>query len=78
MENNRMMEIAKVMANLIALEKDFKDDEEFKGNIRKCPFHSERVGMERMLKMMGIDFEYEFDADVNMIGITVDGNKAMA
>lgn len=73
--DNKMMVIAETIANLAAIEKDYV--EQYKGNIRECPFHSERVGMERMLKMMGIAFEYDFNDAIEPVAITVDGCTAI-
>lgn len=66
-------EIAECMMNKANLVKIFKDDEEFKGNIRKCPFYSELKGMEQMLKIMGIEFEYGFNDDIEITSITIEG-----
>lgn len=44
-----------------------KRDGEFADNIRKCPVFSELKGMEHTLKLMGIDFEYDYDDTVQYI-----------
>lgn len=75
MENKNMMVIAETMANLAAVVKNYKGQYE---NIRNCPFYSELKGMERMLKMLDIEFEYELDSDYEITAITVGGCKAIA
>lgn len=75
MNKENMMVIAETMANLAAISKNYKGQYE---NIRNCPFYSELKGMERMLKMLGIEFEYEFDCNYEITAITVDGCKALA
>lgn len=60
-------EILKSMATKAALANMYKEDEEFKNNMRKCPFYSELYGMEHTLKIMGIEFEYEYNEDVTKI-----------
>lgn len=50
--------------------------EKYIGNQRENPLHSERRGMEEMLKLMGIDFEYGYEFinnDYKIVSITVDG-----
>lgn len=32
-------------------------------NKRECPFYSELIGMEQLLKTIGVEFEYTFDLD---------------
>ena len=44
-------------------------------NRRNCPFYSEWKGMEQALKTMGIDFEYEYDNDINIIAVSVMGQR---
>ncbi len=43
--------------------------EAYKDNIRECPFYSEKVGIEETMKVLGIEFEYEFDDDINVIAV---------
>ncbi|CAJ0596528.1 unnamed protein product [Cylicocyclus nassatus] len=68
-------EIAKEMATKIAIVKMNKNDEEWKGNIRKFPIFSEWKGMEQTLKVMGIEFEYEFDDNLEITAVIVNGFK---
>lgn len=52
---------------------------EYKNNQRECPWRSELTGMEQMLKIMGIEFEYTFDLETYLItGVTVNGITVMA
>ena len=75
MKQNNMTVIAETMANLVAVTRNFSEQYE---NIRECPFYSELKGMERMLKMLGIEFEYEYDASYTITAVMVDGCKAIA
>ena len=63
MDKTRLNEILHSMANKAALVNISKEDGEYK-NMRECPFYSELKGMELVLKMMGIEFDYEFNEDV--------------
>lgn len=75
MPNEMKKEIAKVMMTKVRLFNQFKDKEEYKNNKRKCPFYSELVGMEQMLKIMGIEFEYTFDLETyDITAITIDND----
>lgn len=49
---------------------------EYKDSFRKFPFYSEFIGMTHMLKIMGIDFEIDFDETVTyMTAITISGER---
>lgn len=43
----------------------------FNNNKRFIPYHSERKGMEQMLKMLGVEYEYHYDEYLEVYGITV-------
>lgn len=45
-------------------------------NQRECPFYSELKGMEMTLKTFGIDFDYEYNEDLEITAVTVQGHKA--
>lgn len=60
-------EILKSMAAKAAMVNICKRDGAYKDNIRECPFWSELHGMEHMLKLMGIEFEFYYDATVQYI-----------
>lgn len=64
-------EVAKRIMNKVACEKIAAEN--YKDNARENPFHSERKGMEEMLKLMGIEFEYDFDDKYEIISITIEG-----
>lgn len=67
-----LKEIVRSMANKAAIVNMHKRDGDYADNIRKCPIYSELKGMEQMLKLMGIDFNYDFDDTVQYItGIEV-------
>lgn len=59
-----LMEILKVMAIKASIVNAVKKAGQYSDNIRECPVYSELHGMEMTLKIMGIDVEYEFNADV--------------
>ena len=72
MTKEMIKEIAERIMNKVACEQICSDN--YKGNQRENPFHSERKGMEEMLKIMGIDFEYGFNKEVTeIISITIEG-----
>jgi len=56
--------IAEAMATKASIVNFTRDDEEWTGNIRKHPIYSELKGMELTLKLLGIEFDYEFNSDV--------------
>lgn len=67
-------EIAKRLAIKTALANTFAD--QYPNNCRENPFYSEREGIEEMLKMLGIEFEYEWDETVtNITAVTVMGER---
>ena len=66
MSKAKMTEVLEVMANKAAISNIAKEEGTYK-NMRECPFYSELNGMEMMLKIMGIEFEYEFNDDVTKI-----------
>lgn len=61
------------MANKIAVANIYVKTYE---NKRECPFYSEWKGMEQALKAMGIDFEYDFNDDIEIVAVTVMGQRA--
>lgn len=76
MTTEMIKEFGTVMATKMAIVGFTQDDERFKGNKRMNPFFSELKGMEQALKIMGIDFEYEFNADVTKAtAIVINGMK---
>ena len=64
MTKTTLREILKTMAIKASICNMVKRDGEYKENIRECPIWSELAGMEQTLRIMGIEFEYEFNADV--------------
>lgn len=74
MTHEQIKAIAEVMANKASIVNFTRDDEEWKGNIRKHPIYSELKGMELTFKILGIEFDYEFNADVTKTtALIVDG-----
>lgn len=67
-----MNEMMKVMAERIAskirIANIFVDNY---SNKRECPFYSEWKGMEQALKAMGIDYEYEYNEDIQVVAVIV-------
>lgn len=68
-------QIGMVMINKAEIVKFTKNDEEFKNNIRFNPIYSELKGMEQTLKLMGIEFEYEFDDNYDVVALTIAGQR---
>ena len=54
-------EIGKTMANKLALINIYKGRYE---NVREFPIYSELEGMKQTLRILGIDFSLEYDAEV--------------
>ena len=46
-------------------------------NRRNCPFYSEWKGLEMALKTMGINYEYEYDNNLAITAVIVDGQRAI-
>lgn len=44
-------------------------------NKRECPFYSEWKGMEQALKTMGIEYEYEYNEECQIIAVIVKGQR---
>lgn len=66
-------EIAERMIAKVRMYQMYKDN--YKENKRNCPFYSELVGIEEMLKLLGIEFEYTFDLDtMEITAVTVDND----
>ena len=65
MTKEMIQEIGSVMANKMAIVNMNKNNEEWKGNLRKFPIFSELIGMEMTLKIMDVNYEYEFNEDVS-------------
>lgn len=72
MNKEKMIEIGKMILNKIDCAEICESNYE---NTRENPFVSERVGMEQLLKMMEIDFEYEFDNDYKITAINICGYR---
>lgn len=73
MDKTRLSEILHAMANKAAISNIVKEEGTYE-NMRECPIYSELNGMELVLKMMGIEFEYEFNEDVTkMTAINAQG-----
>ena len=73
MTTSTIKELLEVMACKVRLLEIFKD--QYKENVRECPFKSELVGMEETLKILGIEFEYEFNNVYEITAITAQGIK---
>lgn len=73
-----MTEMMKAMAERIAskirIANKFVDNYT---NKRECPFYSEWKGMEQALKAMGIDYEYEYNENIQIVAVIVSGQKAI-
>lgn len=66
--------IAHRIANLKYLADAFMDDDPvFEEHKRYNPFYSELNGTITLAKLLGADIEFEYDEDINPIGVTVDG-----
>ena len=63
MTKQKLNEVLEVMANKASIANIAKAEGTYK-NMRECPIYSELHGMEQMLKIMGIEFEYEFNDEV--------------
>lgn len=73
MMNREMMEtIADRLATTARVAKIFRGNYE---NQRECPFVSELKGMELMLKAMEIPFEFTYDENFEISGVTVGTDK---
>jgi len=59
-----MLEIMAIKASLCNIN---KTEGNYSKNFRECPIYSELKGMEMALKIMGIEFEYEFDKTVTLM-----------
>lgn len=62
MTNEMIIKIGETIANKIRCARIFNDN--YKENNRENPYNSERRGIEQTLRIMGIDYEYEFDDNV--------------
>ena len=60
--NEMIIKIGETIANKIRCARIFNDN--YKENNRENPYNSERRGIEQTLEIMGIDYEYEFDDNV--------------
>lgn len=73
MMNREMMEtIADRLIVTARVARIYKDSYE---NKRNCPFVSELKGMELMLKAMEIPFEFTYDENFEISGVTVGTDK---
>lgn len=71
MSKEMAREIAERIINKIDVAELFA--EQYKDNKRENPFNSERIGMEEMLKLMGVEFEYGFNENYEVASVTVAG-----
>lgn len=67
MKKQTLNEIINTMAITAAMCNLYKSEGRYKENFRECPFCSELNGMEMILKIMGVEFEYEFNDDCSKI-----------
>ena len=72
MNKSTLFEILDTMATKASICNDERpkyidENGNHKGNFRTFPIHSELKGMELTLKIMGIEFGYEFNEDVTRI-----------
>lgn len=73
MEKTTAREIAETMATKAALVNMARREGTYK-NMRECPFYSELYGMYQTLKIMGVEVDYNYNAEVTEItAVTVDG-----
>ena len=73
MTKSMKKEIAERMIIKIRLYQCYKDN--YKENKRHCPFYSELVGIEELLKLMGIEFEYTYDLNtLEITAVTLDND----
>ena len=61
---NEILETMAIHASICNIQ---RKEGTYKNNFRECPFWSELKGMEMTLKIMGIDFEYEFNRDSTLM-----------
>ena len=69
-------EIAERLASKQRMYECFKDCKEFENNQRFNPFYSEFHGMVEMLKVMGIEYDFEYNENYEMVTVTVNGETA--
>lgn len=74
MFERKVIEILSNMATTAALVNIYAYADEYKDNIRHCPFYSELVGMEEVAKILEIPFEYEFNEDFTKRTAIISGN----
>lgn len=67
MNAEKIMELGTVIANKICLTQVYKREGKYSENLRELPFYSEWKGIEQTLKILGINFEYEYNSDVTEI-----------
>ena len=76
MTKEQIKVIGKAMATKASIANFSKYDEEWKDNIRKNPIYSELRGMELTLKLLEIDYHYEFNDDVTeTTALIIDGER---
>jgi hypothetical protein len=77
MEKAIIREIGEVMANKGAIINRYRKENPETNNIRKFPFYSEFYGMIQMLKIMGVEYDIEWDStDLDrMTAIIISGEK---
>lgn len=46
--------------------------EEYKRNVRECPFYSEMIGMREAMQVMGINVDFEYNDDLKITALKVD------
>ena len=64
MTKETLKEMLDTMATKARLCNMLRKDGEYAENFRECPYWSELKGMETALKIMGIEFEYEYNREV--------------
>lgn len=70
--NEMMKAMAERMANKIRIIPHYIEGYT---NKRECPFYSELRGMEQALKTMGIEYGYEYNQDIQIVAVTVMGQR---
>ena len=72
--NKAFQDMAERMVTLIRVMYIYLDEFE---NKRECPFFSELKGMTMALETMGIDYELEYNDEIKISAVIVNGYKAI-
>lgn len=67
MRKEKLYELLLTMAKKAALCNMAREEGAYKDHFRQYPIFSELKGMETALKILGIDFDYEFNTDSTKI-----------